>query len=493
MLSDKLFGTFLGMEFREDVLVVSFLKNGISGMGLVSSSSFPLKTDEGSLLGVREYINRQGLKPNKVFVSIPDKWVIAKVIGVPSVKGKGKDAVLNMMRFEIERHIPFNIEEVSFDFLVVGKKDQAYSVVFVAAHREKMDYITGYLEKLSLRPDTVIPSSFAVLNTIELSGVAAGGLMEVTGLVRKSKVLGKGGGINVALYFDGTHAGASALKDGLYSYHRSFPGMAGQGPGDILNDITRCVVEICSGFQAERPAKLILAGDLAPVRDIIDELKEKTGTDIITLDRISDFSAIAASAGACFAGLGMATYTINLLPHKMKLDTRKAVPISTVLLSALILVLAVGIFATEAVKRKKYLERIEEELKKNGPMIEEIEKLSSGINGLQERIDALGNVKRSDIALELMAEISGLMPKDAWITNFEYRIFEPGDGKKGAGELVISGFAASSSALIPVLEDSPYLEKVALAGPVKKAGDKEQFKLSAHVVPPEEKKEKSKT
>jgi hypothetical protein len=498
---NKLFGTFLGVEFTEDALVLSFVKNGISGMGLLSSSSFPLRSDDVTLAEIRGYIDRQGIRPERVFVSIPDKWAIIKLAEIPSIKGKGKDAVINLMRFEIERHIPFNIEEVSYDFLVLDQKDESYSVAFVAVHKEKMDSVTGYLEKLSLRPDTVIPSSFAVLNTIELSGVTAGGLQEVMGIIRRSKVIGQRDGINVSLYFDQMQASMSVLKEGHYLYHRSFPYKSDEESGPLADEIARNMNEIKTRFLPERLNTVILAGDLSSVRESMHELKEKTDADVITLDMLSDFTGgtkredinmLAASVGACFAGTGVSTYAVNLLPHKMKFDKKKAVPVSTRIFLALILVFVIGIFTAEAVKKKQYLEKIEAELEKNGPAVSAIEKLASEISDLQDRLNTLRTLKNNEITLELLTEISGLLPKDSWITNFEYRVHDVKDKKEGIGEIVISGFAASSSSLIPVLEDSPYLEKVALVGPVKKSADKEQFRLSAKVVLPQEKKEETK-
>jgi hypothetical protein len=66
-----------------------------------------------------------------------------------------------------------------------------------------------------------------------------------------------------------------------------------------------------------------------------------------------------------------------------------------------------------------------------------------------------------------------------------------GQKDKDGGELIVQGFADSSSILLPLLEDSPYFEKVEFVGPIKKAKDKEQFKLSAKIVRPvEDEKEK---
>jgi len=486
----KLFGTFLGIEFKEDTLVISYLKNNMSGISLLSSSTFPLRNDDSVFAEIREYISRKETAPDKVFVSIPDKWAITKFIEMPSVRSKGKDAFSNLMRFEIERHIPFNIEEVSVDFLVLDTKGTTCSVVFIAVYKGKMDYVKEYLEKLSLRADTVVPSSFAVLNTIELSGVSAGGFQEVVGIVRRSKVIGKKGVANVCLYFDKLHASLSVIKDGLCIHQRLFPFPTMQA---CQEGIAEYLAELRLRFSIDQFNTVILAGDISSAVENVNDLKEKIGINVISLDEFSNFSKkfdkteinmLAPSVGACFAGLGLATYTLNLLPHRMDYKTGKLFPLSTRIFLVLIIVLIVGIFTTEALKKKKHLANIEMELQKNTSMIATVEKLSSDINGLKNQIDLLRTLRSNEKTLEILAELSRLLPKDAWISNLEYKTFDIKDKKEGIGGLVLRGYASSASALIPILEASPYFEKVTFSGPIKKAANKEQFRLTAEVLVP---------
>jgi len=491
----KLFGTFLGIEFKEDTLVVSYLRNNMSGISLLSSSAFPLRNDDSVFAEIREYISSKETAPDKVFVSIPDKWAITKFIEMPSVRTKGKDAFSNLMRFEIERHIPFNIEEVSVDFLVLDTKGATCSVVFIAVYKGKMDYVKEYLEKLSLRADAVIPSSFAMLNTIELSDVSAGGLQEVVGIVRRSKVIGKKGVANVCLYFDNLHTSLSVIKDGLCIHQRLFPFSTKQACQEGLAEY---LAELSLRFSIDQFNTLILTGDISSAVDNVNDLKEKLGINVISLDEFSNFSKkfdkseinmIAPSVGACFAGLGLATYTLNLLPHRMDYKTGRLFPLSTRIFLVLIIVLIVGIFTTEALKKRKHLANIETALQKNTPMIAAVEKLSSDINGLNKQIDLLRALRRNEKTLEILAELSRLLPKDAWISNLEYKTYEIKDKKEGVGGLALRGFADSASGLIPILEASPYFEKVTFTGPIKKAGNKEQFRLTAEVVVPAKKVE----
>lgn len=500
-LFDKLFGTFLGIEFREDSLVVTYLKNSLAGTTLLSSATFLIKDmreSENTVNEIREYVGKHGVNVNGIFASIPDKWVIAKFTDIPSLKGKGKNALSSLMRFEIERHIPFNIEDVIYDFLVLKETGTACSVAFVAVQKEKMDLVREFLEKLTLRPQAVTISSFAVLNMIELSGVSAVGLRDLMGITYKSKSMGKKGDANISLHIDKTNANLTIVGDSLCIHHRSFSLSPANKTGMFLDDIARYLAELQSRLSIERFNKMIISGDTASFANVAEELKEKLKLNIITVDKLARYSGnvkgieinnVAASVGACFAGLGLGTYKINLLPHKAGHETSSLGPLTAKVLLVLILSLGAGIFTTEAVKRKKYLARIDQELKKNGPVITAIEKLTSDISELKKRTVLLQGLKESEITLEALAELSGLLPKDAWITTLDYKGPEIKDEKTTQGELVLNGFAGASSALIPLLEDSPFFEKVVFVGPIRKVGDKEQFKLSAKVVIPAKEKD----
>ena len=491
-ISDKISGKFLAMEFKEDSVVIACLRNSLSGMSLLSSSSFPSGDNEASLDQIREHIGRHCAGARRVFVSVPDKWAIIKFTSVPSMKGKGGGALEGMMKFEIERHIPFQMEDVASDFLALEEKDNTASMVIVAVRREKIEFLKDFLGKLSLRPDAVLPASFAVLNAAEFSGVTAGGWREITGLTKRSNVPGKKNEANAFIYIDGTKASLSVIKDGLCVQMRLFD--AGQTTGTFVEDIVRYLTEMQHRFSVERYNRLIVTGDASAAEKLRNELIEKAETGDVNAGEVTGFSGyirgvemkgLAPAVGAAYAGIGIGTYRINMLPHKISMAAGKKMPLTTKLFLVLIIVLAAGILATDVVKQKRAMTRIDEALGANAPAINEIEKMSSGINSLRQRRDHLRNIKENEVTLELLAEISALLPRDAWITNLDYKR----DITKAGGELTMNGLAASSSGLIPLLEDSAYLDKVEFVGPIKKSGDREQFKISARVVPLKKEKE----
>jgi len=72
--------------------------------------------------------------------------------------------------------------------------------------------------------------------------------------------------------------------------------------------------------------------------------------------------------------------------------------------------------------------------------------------------------------LPVLRELTEILPADAWLTTVSL------DGKG----VELTGAASAASALIPLLENSPRLERVEFSSPVTRGRDnKEQFRIRA--------------
>jgi len=263
ILSDKMSGKFISLEFREDSIAAAYLKNNLSGISLLSSSVFPLRDDDSVPDELRNFIIQNGVDVNKVFVSIPDRWAITRFIDVPSMKGKGSSVIANLMRFEIERHIPFEIDEVAYDFLVMDEQDSMYSMVFVVVQKGKIDFINRFLEKLSLQPDTITTSSLAVLNTIELNEIKAGGWQDILGIVRKSDMFGKKGEKTISIYVDKGSASVAISRDGMCINLKSFILNSTRPLDESISEIRSYMTEMQSTIAAGQFNSLIISGNIS--------------------------------------------------------------------------------------------------------------------------------------------------------------------------------------------------------------------------------------
>ncbi|MBI5676415.1 MAG: pilus assembly protein PilM [Nitrospirae bacterium] len=479
----------LGIAFKEDSITITHLKNSLSGMRALSSAMFPFKSDDEIISAIREHLSRRGIRNGRIFVSIPDKWAIIKFTELPLTRERGRDALSQLMRYEIERHIPFQIDDVNYDFKIVDERDTAVKVVFAAVPKGKLDAVNEFLQKFSLSPDVITISSFAVLNAMEMSGVSIGGWREVAGIAGKSDLFKKKEQVNVSLYIHETEAYMAVIRNGSCIYLQSFLIDENKPLQSFVDDIALYMTNILAEISAAGFNNLFLAGG-ASMPGIEDALKEKLGINIIPVNMLDtlkgpEMTGIAASVGAALSGLGIGSYRINMLKHKADYETSKTAAVLAKILTVMILFIVLGIFATGAGKEKKYLQSVEDELKKNEPQVKALEKLSSDINTFKIHRDFMFNVKKEDVALEVLREVTNVLPSDTWITNLDYKGVSSEGEKKTDGEIVISGFSASSSKLISLLEDSPFFEQVVFVGPIRKVMEKEGFKLKAYLVSPE--------
>ncbi|MDA8215102.1 MAG: pilus assembly protein PilM [Nitrospiraceae bacterium] len=351
MFEDKLFKTILGIDFRDDSLTLTCLKKTISGIKLSSAITLPFNNGrhEDAVSGVKKFISQHGINKKTLFASIPERWAIIKFMDISS---PGRDSLKGLIQCEIERHIPFKIEDVFYDFHVLGKNGSSHRIMLVTVQREKVEHIMEFLRKIPLQPQA----------------------------------------INVSFSAD---------------------------------------AEIAE----------------------MQELSSK----------------------------------INILPHR-DTDDRQIGPLITKIFLPVILLLGLTILASEVINESRSLKAVEERIKKNGPEMAVVEELSAELNELYKKRRFLLSVKTDNVSkLDMLAELTSIIPVDTWISELDYNEPEK-KNEKHAGELTISGFAASSSRLISLLEGSMFFENVEFVGPITKSGGKEIFKIKAMVVKPAKRK-----
>ncbi|MDP3297870.1 MAG: pilus assembly protein PilM [Thermodesulfovibrionia bacterium] len=488
------YSSFIGIEIRDDTIVVSCLKNDFSGINLLSSGVFPLKDDDETIADISKFISQYISHAVNVFVSIPYKWSIVKFVEIPSPKGKGKDALMHMMRFEIERHIPYQVDEVFYDFQMLGKREAAYKAVFAAVHKEKIDYVKGFLEKLSLKPQIITLSPFSVLNAIGFSEISVGGWQGLLGITKKPDICGHKNEACIMLFVDKNNACFAVQRNGIYSYLKSFSISTNNPLDEIVDNISSELGALQTEVSGEKINKVILSGEDVSLAEISIAIEEKFGLRVQTVDPLKKFLKdkkstgiyeILASVGGCYAGFGIGALRINLLPHKADIAIRKTGPKIAKAAAFLIVLLIISIFAGELVNDKRLLKTVEAKIKENEPEIKAVEKISADMNFIEQKRNFLRGKREKDILLDMLAELTNIMPVESWLTDFDYK--EVFDEKSGSSkrELIITGQASSSSALISILENSPFFEKVEFVGSVTAIGNKEGFKIKAVIVIPE--------
>jgi Tfp pilus assembly PilM family ATPase/Tfp pilus assembly protein PilN len=493
ILLDRFSKTFVGIEFKPDILIISCLKHEFSGLHFMSSSSFPLRDDDETVADIKSFLAENVIGPSEVFVCIPYDWAFTKFTDVPLPKAKGKDSLSHVMKYEAERHIPYEIDEVFFDYQALDRSDNMCKVMIVSAHKDKVNYVREFLDKIHLSPHVITLSPFAVLNSIECSETATAGWHTLIGFAGKPATFGRKDEICLHLFIDTAVAYFAVLSGGNCLYLNSVVINRNDPEESISDVISSRITSVLPELLITKIHKLLLSGAISSLSGLPDILAEKLGIDVHKINplskyvkegEMSDAIQLAPSIGVCYLGMGMGTIRMNLLPYKVDFMLKKTGVLFSKISIPLIVIMIIGIFAGDMFYNKRQLSKINEKIEENSPEIKEILKITSELDMLKQQREFYLNTKNSNVVLDILSELTGILPTDAWISNLQYKESDDSKDKTSGGELTISGFARSSSILISILDDSPFFEKVEFVGPVKKRRNLEGFKIKAETVNP---------
>ncbi|MBN2096912.1 MAG: type IV pilus assembly protein PilM, partial [Candidatus Omnitrophica bacterium] len=133
------------------------------GIERLSDDSAEAKTQ-----AIKKLVKESGATTNKANISVCGPSVIVRYILVPQMtKGQLESAI----RFEAEKYIPFNIEEVILNapILEEKKEDSKIRVLIVAAKKTFIEDYVKLVEACDLEPQLIDVDSFALVNSFFLN------------------------------------------------------------------------------------------------------------------------------------------------------------------------------------------------------------------------------------------------------------------------------------------------------------------------------------
>jgi type IV pilus assembly protein PilM len=180
--------TAVGLDIGSGLVKVAVVDHGGAEPELVRVALAPLLPDaivEGEVMdpaivsdAIRTALRAAGVEPTKVATAVGGRDVIVKQIAVDRVPAaKAREA----LRWEAERHVPFDMDSVSLDFQILDPRgtDEQMEVLLVAAKRELIAARCRLLAEAGVTPSLVDVDSFALHNAFErshpeaMSGVVA--------------------------------------------------------------------------------------------------------------------------------------------------------------------------------------------------------------------------------------------------------------------------------------------------------------------------------
>jgi len=443
------------MNFKSSRLSVVLLGDRLAIAALWGSRVEAFIVDsESPAPALRAELDARGLPARGAFLALARNAVTVKPIDLPPVAGD----VRQMVGFELERHLPFPAENASYDFVALPRDPATerpptpeQRVLITAADQRVVDVALRLAEDARLRPLSLT--------------VAAHNLPTLARLPRDSHVAW----VHCA-------AGATELLFLIGDALVFSRGLAGTDDALVAEELQRSLLALrWRGYDA-----VWVSGDAdaphAPTAEALSALGAPVTEPAWTPRALRLIEGLAAEhrgalqlAVAVAAGRGVRP--LELLPTAVRPRRLTRAQAFTVGMAAVTAVLAVVALLAPGWREQRHLNRVNAEIGRLDPDVTAVDRV---LRELERKRKLLATVDSFEAAavrpLPVLRELTELLPADAWLTTVSL----------DAKGVELTGSASAASALIPLLENSPRLERVEFSSPVTRGRDnKEQFRIRA--------------
>lgn len=113
---------------------------------------------------LRDLIRANGFKPAPLLMTLPGQTVFPRYVKLPPVSA---DKLADMVAYEAEQNVPFPINEVVWDYQVLGDTDGAeLNALLVAVKRDNVKELTDCVAAAGLEPEVVDAAPMALYNAV---------------------------------------------------------------------------------------------------------------------------------------------------------------------------------------------------------------------------------------------------------------------------------------------------------------------------------------
>lgn len=435
---------------------------------------------------IRDTLRESGIRPGPVAVSISGgQMVFPRYVKLPPV---APDKIAQIVRYEAQQNVPFPMEEVVWDYQLIGQDSGELSVLLVAVKGDVVKNLTDCVEAAGLDPVLVDVSPLALYNTVRYNypdlngctmildmGARSTNVVFVEGsriFSRSIPVAGQAITKEVMKEFALSFEEAEQLKTahafvgfgGAYEGHEV--GVADRTSKIARNVMTRLhaeVVRTVNFYRSQQggspPAMVLLSGGCSVIPHVNTFLKDKLKTEVDYLNPFRNVSVNAAISGDKIGGhvnvlgevVGLALrralscpVEINLLPPTLvaRRVFQRRIPFLAMAAVGLILIMLVFWMFLHRMRamaedRLRMVTTRVESLRDPANALKELAKQKEVAAG---KVTSLMDLTRERTKwLEMLEALHSRMIEGMWVT----RVRVAGENEKGKELLVIEGMGFS--------------------------------------------------
>jgi Tfp pilus assembly protein PilN len=438
------------VNFRPVRLSVALLGDRLAVAVLNGGSIQAFTVDaESPAVALRAELEARRLPARAVSLGVARSAVSVKQIELPAVAGDTRE----MVGFELERHLPFPADDAAYDFVAVPPEPSGPAgqrVLITAADRRVVDAALRLAEEARLRPLSLT--------------VAAHNLPVLARLRHDRRV--------VWVHRAGEAVDLLLLQGDALLLSRSLP--SGEDAA-IAEEIQRSMTAVrwreCNAIWLsgdDPPGGL----DSAPLTALGVPVTEPMWSPVAQ-QRIAGLAPEQRGALQLAVALvsGRGARPLELLPAAVRPRRLTRPQAVTLGMAAATVLLAIVALLAPGWREQRHLKRLNAEIARLEPSVKEADRVVRELDRKRKLIATVDGIESTGIRpLPVLRDLTELLPADAWLTTVS---FDP----KG---VEMTGAASAASTLIPLLENSPRLERVEFSSPVTRGRDnKEQFRIRA--------------
>jgi len=452
-----LFQTSLGIDIQEDSFSIICLKPSLKGIRLAAHSIYPFEKDQseeektdhiGRL--VKEFLKNGRISPTGIFLGIPRDVAILRYVEFPLAV---KENLLNTLGYEMDKYVPFSVDEIYFDFQIISEDKVAgkLRLLCIVVKKDLIEHYLGLADRFDAKISGIEISSTAMANYFaSQEGRNA----------RNGRAF---------IYLTEDHLEINLLADRILTYSRSLT--RGEWGNNLSERLFEELQKLREGSGEDHGwLETVLCASKADL-EMLDHFRNEEDFDPHPVDLskagIPSFALIPAY-GLALKGIQKVPMEINLLPLKLRRKPSKIGYYTMMVLAGLLLLSAFSWGGGNILRHELRLDYLDTEIKRLSSEIKRVDQLRTEGKKIEDRIYYLNTLSQGGVpVLEILKELSQRIPKDAWVRRFSF-------SEKG---IEIEGQADAASELIPLLEASPLFRDVMFLSAITKRDGRERFKI----------------
>ena len=480
---------YLGVDIREEHVALCLVAKTLRGVDIIDSHWFRLYSERGQeesedifVQEMDRFLKSKNAKPNEVFLSLPRRYSTLQSFDVPNTNAQALDSIIEL---ELDRHFAFSMESMCVSYHVIPVASNRNHVIAAASKKETIESYLHWMDRAGLKIVEVDLSFCSQMNLLDQNGTLSPELQAIVDIsssrVDVSLIKGK-----TLISNRSVPITDQDFKNAFY-HHEISEALLDQ----VTKNFTGFLVETlestlfgCKTLENEESINQIhvFGGglhveNLASALQAITEVKtEVVVPAFLRKDAPSSFipSSHMTSLGLSLKPALKDPIELNLHPQSESRSKRKSAWKMTAILSALILLVYVGLMLSQIYRNEKILSSLDHQLQEIKPRAARLLKIDRHFEELSGYLETLNTIeRRSPLKLPLLNELSHKLPKDTWVTRVSMK----------RDQVEIQGYSASASKLIPLLEKSKFFKDTRFKGSVTTQKLGKQFTVRTTMEP----------